>query len=174
MWADESKTKLRVRTAKQRLRKADWTAGLARLEIDLDLAEADGMQEPKYRLVSINESDRGTVDRFMIMLRSLMEAGEAYRPIYDRVRRYLWDSSVTVFGKEGTRFSLYLMRGQFGANRKARQGTVATAEEMGNSPLKASGYYGKVIHAHRVGRSAGQKPVERDGISNNAVREKWR
>ncbi|QYY34057.1 hypothetical protein K2O51_32265 (plasmid) [Cupriavidus pinatubonensis] len=173
-WADESESKLRVKTAKQRLRKADWTAGIARLEIDSGPEVADEVQRPKYRLVSIDEPDREVVGEFMNMLHSLLDEGERYQDIYNRVRRYLWLSSLAVFGEEGTRFSLYLMRGQFGSNRKARQGTAATAGEMGNSPLKASGYYGKVIHAHRTGGSGGQKPAERlrDLHHETASREK--
>jgi hypothetical protein len=173
-WADDSKSKLRVKTAKQRQRKADWTAGIARLEIDPGPEVAEELQPPKYRLVSIDEPDREAVGEFMTMLHSLLEEGEQYQDIYNRVRKYLWNSSLAVFGQEGSRFSLYLMRGQFGSNRKARQGTAATAGEMGNSPLKASGYYGKVIHAHRAGGSGGQKPAEglKDFHNEPASREK--
>lgn len=164
-WSDESRTQLRVRTAKQRRQEADWTAGLARLERDPEPAATEDLPQPiKYRLVSIDESDRGAVDAFMTKLRTLLDAGEEFSAIYSRARQYLWLSSIAVFGKDGPRFTLYQMRGQFGSNRKARQGVSATAEEMGNARSKASTYYGNVVHAHRTSRSGGDKPADRQSI----------
>ncbi|WP_454740460.1 hypothetical protein [Cupriavidus necator] len=166
IWADEEKISLQVKTAKQRRQQADWTAGLARLEVE-PVSEVMEQGEPKYRLVSIDESDRAAVDGFMMTLRRLMDAGEEFDLIYMRARRYLWSSSRAVFGKDGPKFTLYQMRGQFGANRKARQGVAATAAEMGNSPLKASSYYGKAIYAHRSGRGGGDKPADRQSASDS-------
>ncbi|WP_230625998.1 hypothetical protein [Cupriavidus necator] len=165
-WVDEDKTRLQVKTAKQRRQQADWTAGLARLELE-PVGEGVEQGEPKYRLVSIDESDRAAVDDFMVTLRRLMNAGEEFDLIYMRARRYLWSSSRAVFGKDGPKFTLYQMRGQFGANRKARQGVVATAAEMGNSPLKASSYYGRAIYAHPSGRGGGDKPADRQSASDS-------
>lgn len=164
-WADEDKTHLQVKTAKQRRQQADWTAGLARLELE-SVTEAVERGEPKYRLVSIDESDRAAVDDFMMTLRRLMDAGQEFDRFYMRARRYLWSSSRAVFGNDGPKFTLYQMRGQFAANRKARQGVVATAAEMGNSPLKASSYYGKLIYAHRSVRG-GDKSADRQADSDN-------
>jgi len=166
-WSDESRTHLRVKTAKQRKQEADWTAGLARLERDPESATPEDSPQPvKYRVVSIDESDRGAVDAFMTKLRTLLDAGEEFRTIYSRARQYLWMSSIEVFGKDSHRFTLYRMRGQFGSNRKARNGIDAAAEEMGNAPRKASAYYGKVIYAHRPARGGGDKPADRQSVSD--------
>ncbi|WP_432263461.1 hypothetical protein [Cupriavidus sp. TMH.W2] len=161
-WSDESRTHLRVKTAKRRRQEADWTAGLARLERDPEPQVPEDLAEPvKYRLVSIDESDRGAVEGFMAKLRTLLDAGEEFSAIYSRARQYLWLSSISVFGRDAPRFTLYQMRGQFGSNRKARQGVSATAEEMGNAASKANTYYGKVIYAHRTARGGVDKPADR-------------
>ncbi|WP_342051291.1 hypothetical protein [Cupriavidus sp. OTU4054] len=170
VWSDESQSHLRVKTAKQRRQEADWTAGLARLEREPDAITPEDSQQPaKYRLVSIDESDRPLVNAFMTKVRTLLNAGEEFPAIYSRARQYLWRSSIAVFGKGRQRFTLYQMRGQFGSNRKARQGVSATAEEMGNAPSKASGYYGKAIYSHRSARGGGDKPADRETDSGREM-----
>jgi len=168
VWSDEGHTHLLVKTAKQRRQEADWTAGLARLERDPEPALSQDSSPPvKHRLVSIDESDRSGVDGFMTKLRTLLDAGEKFTTIYSRARQYLWLSSIEVFGKENPRFTLYQMRGQFGANRKARNGFDAAAEEMGNAPSKASSYYGKVIYAHRTVRGSDKPVSNRQSVSES-------
>jgi len=167
-WADQSKEQLRVKTAKRRRQKADWTAGLARLERDSEVQGTEDTEPvEEYRLVAIDEKDRSAVDDFMTKFQSLLRDGEDYPTIYRRVRQYLWESSLAVFGEDGQKFRLYQMRGQFAANRKARQGVSATADEMGNAPSKASTYYGNAIYAHRTARGAGDKPADRQSVSES-------
>jgi hypothetical protein len=168
-WMGGDKSQLRVRTAKQRRQEADWTVGLGRLETDQWEPEGESAEsEAKYRLVSIDEQDRQAVDDFMSKLNGLINGGDDYDLIYRRARQYLWQASLDVFGINGPKFTLYQMRGQFGANRKARNGVDSTSEEMGNAPSKASTYYGNVIHAHRYTGGGGEKPVEREGAVPSA------
>ncbi len=172
VWTDETHARLRVTTAKQRRAEADWTAGLARLEIELDPVSGEEAYAPaKTREVNVDKSARADVDNFMQKLGALMDAGEEFPTIYSRAKQYLWRSSIAVFGKDGARFTLYQMRGQFGANRKARQGVAATAEEMGNSRSKAVSFYGKAIYAHGTARGGGDKPNDQERNSNSATRD---
>lgn len=95
---------------------------------------------PMERIVKIDPEDRLWVDLFLkYVARGCAQPG-GYRAFYEAMDRKRYD----VCQELGITLTFYMARGQFSADRKKRNGLQATAIEMGNSPRKASAYYGPI------------------------------
>ncbi|WP_223306579.1 MULTISPECIES: hypothetical protein [Achromobacter] len=90
--------------------------------------------------MSIDPEERLWVDLFLgYVARGCAQPG-GYHAFYEAMDRKRYD----VCQDLGITMTFYAARGQFGADRKKRNGLKAAAVEMGNSPRKASAYYGPI------------------------------
>jgi len=95
---------------------------------------------PRERVVHIDPEERLWVDLFLgYVARGCAQAG-GYHAFYEAMDRKRYE----VCRDLGITITFYAGRGQFGADRKKRNGLKAAAVEMGNSPRKASSYYGPI------------------------------
>ncbi len=95
---------------------------------------------PRERVVSIDPEERLWVDLFLgYVARGCAQVG-GYHAFYEAMDRKRYE----VCRDLGITITFYAGRGQFGADRKKRNGLNAAAVEMGNSPRKASSYYGPI------------------------------
>lgn len=146
-WVDKEKGDLLVHTAKT---KAGTYA----------LPNLSGLPppEPKTRIVKISPEDIFWVDQHLNRVKIHLQMGKPFKSYYDNNRIYLWEVCRDLFGNRRPPFTLYLMRGQFAANKK-RSGMPVdeVAMQMGCSPRIASVAYGKLVYGHG-GSSLTDKP----------------
>ncbi|MDF8363263.1 hypothetical protein [Achromobacter anxifer] len=138
-WMDQSRGLLLVRTAK---RKTDVNA----------LPSLSGLPPPeqKERVVEIDAEDRIWVDQHLNAVRRHLLTQQPFSSYYDNNRVYLWNICRDLFGDSRPPFTLYMMRGQYSANRKRRGVPVdVVAAQMGCAPKVTQTYYGKRQHGHR-------------------------
>src|SRR5690606_21940351 len=147
---------LLVRTAK---RKMDTNA----------LPSIAGLPPPeiKERIVHIDPDDRIWVDQHLASVRRHLLSGEPYSAYYNNNRVYLWSVCRDVFGEGKPAFTLYMMRGQFAANRK-RRGLPRedVAASMGCAPKVTSTYYGNKLYGHRSIQPEKQVQVSKESQSS--------
>jgi hypothetical protein len=130
-WVDSGSLLLRVRNAKRR--HAPQT--LPRM-----VEAPPPPDSPRERIVRIDPEDRMWVDLFLSYVARGSARKGGYKAFYDAMDRKRYE----VCRDLGIDITFYMARGQFGADRKKRFGLAATALEMGNSPRKASSYYGPI------------------------------
>ena len=137
-WSNKEKGELFVHTAKTK----QGTYALPNLA-SLPLPEA------KTRIVKILPDEILWVDQQMSRVKNHLLKGEPFKNYYNNNRIYLWDTCRDLFGNSRPPFTLYLMRGQFAANRK-RSGMPVdeVSAQMGCSPRIVSTAYGKLIYGH--------------------------
>lgn len=138
-WYDKAKGELLVKTAK---RKADTYA----------LPSLAGLPPPEIveRIVHIDLDDRIWVEQHMAAVRRHLLMGEPFSAYYNNNRVYLWSVCKDLFGGDKPAFTLYMMRGQFAANRKRRGIPMdEVAADMGCAPKVTSTYYGNSIYGHK-------------------------
>jgi hypothetical protein len=138
-WHDAEKTTLRVRSAKRRC--------------DDPLAPTHTERLPEYRLVPIDAADQPWVEQHLDHLARYKLAGGTFKHFYNNNRATLSRLCTEIFGPAAKKFTLYLMRGQFAANRKRRQGADEVAMEMGCSTEIVYRSYGRKSAGHRAGRN---------------------
>ncbi|ADP20135.1 hypothetical protein AXYL_06853 (plasmid) [Achromobacter xylosoxidans A8] len=130
-WTAPGSLELKVRSAKRR--QAPQT-------LPSMAGAAPPTKLPRERVVSIDPEERLWVDLFLgYVARGCAQPG-GYHAFYEAMDRKRYD----VCQDLGITMTFYAARGQFGADRKKRNGLKAAAVEMGNSPRKASAYYGPV------------------------------
>lgn len=137
-WLDREKGELLVKTAK---RKTDVNA----------LPVIAGLPPPpeKERIVQIDPNDRIWVEQHLVNVRRHLLSGEPFESFYNNNRVYLWSVCRDLFGEGKPPFTLYMMRGQFAANRKRRGIPIGdVAASMGCAPRVSSTYYGKRQYGH--------------------------
>lgn len=147
-WEDREAGVLRVVTAKRKLDNYALP----------NIAHLAPPPEPQVRQVPIDPSDRIWVDMHLASIREHLLTDKPFSRYYDNNRIFLYLVSREVFGTQAQPFTLYMMRGQFAANRKRRgvpQDEVSAI--MGTSSENADAYYGKSRHAHR-GKGVGPLP----------------
>ena len=138
-WHDRTKGELLVKTAK---RKADTYA----LPSLADLPPPEIVE----RIVHIDADDCVWVDQHMAAVRRHLLMGEPFSAYYNNNRVYLWSVCRDLFGEGKPAFTLYMMRGQFAANRKRRGiPREEVAADMGCAVKVTSTYYGNSIYGHR-------------------------
>lgn len=104
-------------------------------------------QDERTRTVTIAPGDRVWVDQHMRQVKLHLQKNEPFATYYRNNRMYLQMLCKEIFPDE-TPFTLYMMRGQFAANRKKAVGLEKASEEMGCSAQTASSCYGNMTHAH--------------------------
>lgn len=136
-WHDKEARQLLVRTAKRKLG-------------ENALPNLKGMPAPSHqdRIVTIDAQDVIWVDQHMAAVKRHLQSGEPFSAYYNNNRIYLWSICRELFGEKPP-FTLYLMRGQFAANKKKLASPQDVAAMMGCAPHVASTYYGKKRYAHR-------------------------
>ena len=136
-WQDKSKGELLVHTAKAKLAYA-----LPSLK-DVEPARN------KTRVVMIDPDAIIWVDQHLIAVRKHLRQGRSFNSYYQNNRMYLSQTCIELFGVEGPRFTLYMMRGQFAANRKRSGKTIEqVGAEMGCNANTASTCYGNRVSGH--------------------------
>ncbi len=153
-WRDRQQRQLLVKTAK---RKSDINA--------LPSLKDAPVKEYQERIVTVDEHDVIWVEQHMASVRRHLLSGEPFAHYYNNNRVYLWSVSRDLFGDKPP-FTLYLMRGQFAANRKRRADPDEVAREMGCAPKVASTYYGKKRYAH-----SSSMPHTQDEQNRQALKE---
>jgi len=137
-WLDKDEGKLLVTTAKRKL-------GTYALPSISHLSQ----QEEKTRIVSIAPEDREWVAQHMNCVRHHLLTQEPFRTYYNNNRSYLWQVCKELFGASRPPFTLYMMRGQFSANRKkSGQPPEDIATEMGCSIEMTQTCYGRKSAGH--------------------------
>lgn len=147
-WEDKEAGVLRVVTAKRKLDNYALP----------NIAHLSPPPEPQVRLVPIDASDRIWVEQHLQSIRRHLLEGKSFSRYYENNRIFLYTVSREVFGPQVPPFTLYMLRGQFAANRKRRgvpQDEVSAI--MGTSSENADAYYGKSRHAHRGKGVAGHR-----------------
>lgn len=138
-WHDMTKGELRVITAKRK-------TGTSTLPTIF------GMPPPavKERIVVIDPDDRIWVMQHMASVKRHLATGAPFSAYYNNNRVYLWSVCRELFGDAKPAITLYMMRGQFAANRKRRgEPREEVAASMGCSAGVSSSYYGNRSHGHR-------------------------
>lgn len=149
-WEDREAGMLRVYTAKHKVG-----------ENALENARVHARALPEYRAVKIDPEDREWVDEQLTNVAEHLATGEPFKLLYENTRHTLWRVSDEVFDGK-MRFTLYLMRGQFSANRKRRKSVKALSAEMGCAPVQLYSCYGKKAYGHHsAGERNGQSEVSR-------------
>jgi hypothetical protein len=141
-WEDRSRGVLLVKNAKKKV----GTYALPHLS-------SHPVQEQKFRRVNILPDDQIWVEQHLESVRRHLLSGEPFSKYYTNNRIYLNRACQDLFGSDREPLTLYMMRGQFGANLK-RSGMPLdeVAITMGCSPNVSSGSYGKKKHGHRSGQ----------------------
>lgn len=137
-WHDKSKGVLFVHTAKS---KSDASP--------LESARDAYNPNPRTRLVKVDPESIFWVEQHLERVKNHLRAGLPFKSYYDNCRVYLWGLNKEIFKHNA--FTLYMMRGQFAANKKGA-GLLSSevAELMGCSPYVVQTHYGKKINAHRT------------------------
>lgn len=130
-WVSPGALELKVRNSKRR-------QALQTLPSMVGAAPAPEL--PRERIVRVDPQDRLWVDLFLAYVARACSQPGGYRAFYEAMDRKRYD----VCQQLGITLTFYMARGQFGADRKKRDGLQAAAIEMGNSPRKASAYYGPI------------------------------
>lgn len=96
------------------------------------------------------EQDRVWIDLHLKSIQLHFKEGKVFKNYYDNNRIYLKNVSDAVFKKEEFRVTLYMLRGQFAANRKiSGQPFEDISKEMGNSTHHLSRAYGNKVHGYK-------------------------
>lgn len=160
-WVDPEQTILEVTTAKQKAAlpgfiraklstaQSDENRGADEFAEDDD-EEGMGSAPVQRQIPILNDQDRFYIKVHLNLLEENLSDELPLAKYYAQCRRALWRACRRLWGGK-KRYSLYTMRSQFSANRKATVGTEATTKLMGHtrvdSPSAAS--YGKANQAHR-------------------------
>lgn len=148
-WTAPGSLDLKVRSAKRRQ---------AAQTLPSMVGAAPPPDMPRERIVRIDPEDRLWVDLFLgYVARGCAQPG-GYPAFYEAMDRKRYD----VCQELGISLTFYMARGQFGADRKKRNGLAAAAVEMGNSPRKASAYYGPIGKARSGVVRPKEQSVERE------------
>lgn len=123
------------------------------------------------REIPVDKNDRLAVDAHMESIREHLEAGGGYFHYYSSCRLAVYRACNKIWNGRKL-YSLYTMRSQFSANKKATVGSTKTAALMGHSSpdSPSTGYYGKANQAHSVFRT-GPKP-ENDTLNQRFAPQK--
>lgn len=149
-WEDKSKGLLLVQTAKT---KHDVYAlpSLANLPAPVQ----------RTRVVPVDLAGRLWVDQHLLAVKRHLREGRSFRSYYQNNRMYLRNACQDIFGSDGPSFHLYLMRGQFAANRKRAGLTIdQVGAEMGCAGKVSSTYYGNRVHGHGASVSHADKQAQ--------------
>jgi len=158
-WQDQAQGKLLVLTAKRKLGTYALPA-IAHLPV----------QKESTRIVTINPEDIDWVSKHMQCVRTHLLTQEPFRTYYNNNRIYLWSVCKELFGDSRPPFTLYMMRGQFAANRKkSGQPPQDLASEMGCSVNKTQACYGRKHAGHTapIKDSMPQKEQQTPTQANN-------
>lgn len=137
-WQDIQKGELLVQTAK------------AKLAYTLPSIRHLAPPKDKTRIVHIDQDAISLVNEHMLSVRRHLDTGAPFEKYYFNNRSYLYQTCIEIFGSTGVRFTLYVMRGQFAANKKKGGFSCeAVGEQMGCSPHVASVNYGNKSAGHR-------------------------
>jgi len=136
-WEDPGHTILRVKTAKHKVG----------LNVLPEIA-AHYKPLPEIRYVTIDPEDRMWVEQHLANIQRYKDTGGSFSRFYHNNRRVLWNTCVDLFGPNEPKFTLYLMRGQFAANRKQTKSGKDVAEEMGCGLNVVFCHYGKKSGGH--------------------------
>lgn len=141
-WRNQSLGELNVMTAKRK-------EGFYSLPTIAHLADEEYMPTRIVRLN--NDEDVFWVDMHMKAVHSYLSSneGQTFTHYYNNNRLYLRSVCKKIFPNDSG-ITLYMLRGQFAANRKiSGQPREELSEEMGCSPYYASAAYGKQIHGYK-------------------------
>lgn len=161
-WRNKEAGELNVITAKRKLD----NYGLPHI------AHLEDEEYMPIRVVVIDdEDDIPWVDLHMKSVQAYLQADEdnVFSRYYDNNRLYLRNVCRAIF-PSGENVTLYMLRGQFAANRKiSGQPREELAEEMGCSARHTSTAYGKQIYGHR--HLKGKRLAERELMKKMQIKK---
>lgn len=141
-WRNKAQGELNVITAKRKVGNYSLP----------DISHLSDEEPMPVRVVKIDdEQDIAWVDLHMKSVQAYLQSGEGrtFDRYYDNNRMYLRTINKAIFPK-GDGVTLYMLRGQFAANRKiSGQPREELAKEMGCGSYYTSAAYGKQVHGYK-------------------------
>ena len=140
-WVNKDKGELSVITAKRK-------HGRYALPAISHMSDADAL--PVRTIYIPDEQDRLWVELHLKSVRAHLSEGKPFKSYYNNNRLYLVNICSAIFPPNEPNITLYMLRGQFAANRKiSGQPSDLLSDEMGCSAHHAHRAYGKKIHGYK-------------------------
>ena len=143
VWVDRPKGKLRLLSAKAKIRNA-----LNSISDETGRVFKEGEDAKSYRIVTVNKEDIDVVDQQVLAVRRLLNnsdtgflydempqelRAQCFEPFYNKCRITLYRASLK---ETGISYSFYDARSSFAANRRARDGIASASAELGHNAEK--------------------------------------
>ena len=173
-WQDDKQEILCLRTSKRRSTVPVYLlTGPGQTIHDIEAEHPEWLAKPDdgdrtVRNIPIEDDmERTAITLHLRAVRLVIDADpdnpDAFKDYFNACRKFLWGACKSLF-KGKRMYSLYIMRSQFAANKKAEKGLEEVAELMGHSTTRHTmGSYGARWKAHKSPVTDSQKSSQRDG-----------